>query len=314
MEHAFRPVRPAPPVEPAGFSFSTYHLMIFSKPVIAAVDLSPASAQVLRQAADTASVERVPLFVVHVVFPGLLPHRPGCKPAAKVVEAARHRAELQLADLVSQLDLDLPVRQLVLVGRPPDEIKQLIEREQAGLLVISANQPGQKRLGSIASRCVRTVDCDVLLMRERPASSFRHIVACLDLSPASEPVLSRAAEAARGGARLELSHVSFPPDKELWTEDLDAERNAIESREYTEKALHRIVGEHAEELSPIDHQLHILESPVPSVALTCHITDTGADLVVLGTRGHSKLGAMFFGTNAERLLHDVPASVLAVRI
>ncbi len=288
--------------------------MIFSKPVVAAVDLTPTSAAVLRQAAEIATTEGVPLFVVHVVFPGLLPHRPGCRPAAKVIDAARYRAEADLADLVRQLDLEVPMRQIVLVGRPPDELQQLIQREQAGLLVISANKPGQKRLGSIASRCVRTVDCDVLLMRERPGASFRHIVACLDLSPASGPVLARATEAARDGAHLDLSHVTFPTDKELWPEDLDAEQTATERRDSTNQALQRVVGEFTEELSSIDHQVRILDSPVPSVALTCHITDSGADLVVLGTRGHSKLGAMFFGTNAERLLHDVPASVLAVRI
>jgi nucleotide-binding universal stress UspA family protein len=43
------------------------------------------------------------------------------------------------------------------------------------------------------------------------------------------------------------------------------------------------------------------------------VTIVDADLVVMGTRGHSKLASYFIGTNAERLLQDLPVSVLAVR-
>jgi nucleotide-binding universal stress UspA family protein len=57
----------------------------------------------------------------------------------------------------------------------------------------------------------------------------------------------------------------------------------------------------------------VLESEMPSVAITTHVKFSGADLVVMGTRGHSPMASYFLGTNAERLLHDASVSVLAVR-
>jgi nucleotide-binding universal stress UspA family protein len=71
---------------------------------------------------------------------------------------------------------------------------------------------------------------------------------------------------------------------------------------------------HAVGLAGIEHVPVILESISSSLALTHHVQDSGADLVVLGTRGHSRLASFFIGTNAERLLHDATVSVLAVRV
>lgn len=290
--------------------------MMLSKPVVAAVDLSSCSDAVLLQAAETAAVENVPLIAVHVVNPAKLPHLPGGHPAPKLVDDACLYAADQLSEIVSRLALGISVQEMVLVGRPHDELQKLVKREQAGLLVVSANKPTRKNLGSIASRCVRTVDCDVLLVREKTERGFKRIVACLDLSSASDHVLARGIEAARDGAHLDITHVSFPTDDDRWREALGGEDRQASTahRAFTENALGRVLGKSTAALAAINHRVNILNSPVPSVELTCHIAETGADLAIIGTRGHSKLGAMLFGTNAERLLHDVPASVLAVRI
>jgi len=287
--------------------------MNLSKPVVAAIDFSLQSAQVLHQAARIAKIENVPLFVIHVVFPGLLPHRPGSRPEPVVVDNALLQAEEMLSQLVAKSDLEVPVNQLVLLGRPPDEIGKLIESEEAGLLVISAGSPGRKRLGSIASRCVRTVDCDVLLVREKETARYQRVLACIDLSEASDSVLERSIEAARHGASLEIVHVAFPVDKDPGMSG-EVTEIATENRALVEKWLARLIERHAEDLRPIDYEVQILESAVPSVALICHAEDSQADLVVMGTAGHSKIGAMFFGTNAEKMFNDVEASVLAVRI
>jgi nucleotide-binding universal stress UspA family protein len=290
-------------------------IMNFTKPVVAGVDLTPTSTHVLAHAAQIAAAEGVPLEVVYVVFPGLLPHRPGCKPHPDTVDAAVRQAKQKLAQCVSQIGGAGEIRQQVLVGRPADEIHALVDRLNAGLLVISANHPNRKRLGTVASRCVRTVHCDVLLLRDREETLFRRVAACVDLSKTSEVVLARAIEETTGETELEILHVMYPPDRNTWGEVLgeEAKQEAIHQREEAEAAMARLVAGFADELKARKWKTTLLESTVPSVELTCHIADIAADLVVLGTRGHSKLGAVFLGTNAERLLHDAPVSVLAVR-
>ncbi len=295
---------------------NTPSAMIFSKPVVAGVDFSPASAQVLRQAARIAVDEGVPLLAVHVVNFARLPHRPGGCPPTRCIDDAVHQARRLLAQMVESYAGGAMVRPIVLAGNPAEQLHRLVQREQAGLLVLSANHPKRPRkLGPVACRCVRTVPCDVLLLRDRKEERFQRVVACVDLSTTSESVIGRAIEASRSGAALDIVHVMYPPDRDVWGGmlDEDAEDFAEESREETRLALQRVTRGFLDELRPLSHQARILESAAPSVELTCHIGDTRADLVVLGTRSHSKLGACFLGTNAERLMHDAPVSVLAVR-
>lgn len=57
----------------------------------------------------------------------------------------------------------------------------------------------------------------------------------------------------------------------------------------------------------------MLESELPAVEITGHVRSIAADLVVMGTHGHSPIASHFIGTNAERLIQDAPVSVFAVR-
>jgi len=289
--------------------------MIASKPVVAGIDFSSSSAKVLRHAACTATAEGVPLLAVHVVDPARLPHRVGCRPSAVAIEAAVRSAKQQLARLVREHAGDAVVEELVMEGHPVDEFQRLVAREQAGLLVIAAHEAPRGWADSLARGCVRTLPCDVLLLSDRVEDEFRRVMACVDFSPVSGTVLGRAIEAARSRAVLDIVHVMFPPDRDLWGEtlDLEAERFVEESRAETREAMERVTREYRAALAPLVHRTCIVESAVPSVELTCRVGDTAADLVVLGTRGHSRLGAVFLDTNAERLLHDAMVSVLAVR-
>lgn len=290
-------------------------------PVLAGIDFSAASPSVLRHAVHVARRQGVPVVAVHVLDAGGIAHRAasgGANPGMdRLLDQAQRKMELLIAAAGTG---GADVRTEVRCGRPAEEIQGLVTATGATLLVIAANDLTKKRLGSIASQCVRTAPCDVLVIRDWQEDEFKKIVVCVDFSEASSRALERAISlAADQGSRLEIVHVMYPPARDIWGEVLDHDQDsplsyAEECRAKVSRDMTAFLAPHAVGLAGIEHHPVILESISSAMALTYHIQDGGADLVVLGTRGHSRLSSFFIGTNAERLLHDATVSVLAVRV
>lgn len=289
-------------------------------PIVAGIDFSSPSAAVLRHAVHAANLRGAPVIAVHVLDRGILSHRATRSGPSHGVERFTARAERKLSELAAELAADANVRIEVRCGRPADEMSRLIEETGAGLLVIAANDLTKKRLGSIASRCVRTAPCDVLVLRDWQDGNFSKIAACTDFSPAAARALDRGIDLASShAAALQIIHVMYPPEQDTWGEILDHESDAPtsyaeECHEHAGDAMAAFLSPFKSRLDSIRHEVVILESVIPSLALTHHVQDSGADLVILGTRGMSPIASHFLGTNAERLLHDAGVSVLAVRI
>ena len=290
-----------------------------NSPVVAGIDFSAPSSAVIRHAVHAAGLRGAPVILAHVLDRAILNHRPAGAESGHGIGQITAQAERRLAGLAADHAADAKVRIEVRCGRPADELNRLIEESCAGLLVIAANDLTKKRLGSIASRCVRTAPCDVMVLRDWQEGNFSKIAVCSDFSPTAARALDRGIDlAAAHGASLEIIHVMYPPSRDIWGEVLDHESDAPTS--YAEECHKQVSEAMAGFLSPfkgrldsIRHEVVILESVIPSLALTHHFQDTGADLVVLGTRGVSRITGLFLGTNAERLLHDAEVSVLAVR-
>jgi universal stress protein E len=294
--------------------------MTSTAPIIAGIDFSAASPSVLRHAVHAAGLSGAAVVAVHVLDSGSLAHRAASGGDNPVMELLETQARRKMEALVAAEAAGTGVRVEVRGGRPAEELHRLVEETGASLLVIAANDLTKKRLGSIASRCVRSAPCDVLVMRDWQEGNFAKIIVCTDFSPASDRVLARGIElATEQGARLEIVHVMYPPSRDVWGEVLDHAMNSPlsydeECRAKVNRGMEEFLAPHAAELAEIEHRPVILESVSSAIALTHHIQDSAADLVVLGTRGHSRLSSFFIGTNAERLLHDVTVSVLAVRV
>ena len=288
-------------------------------PIIAGIDFSAPTLSVLRHAIQIAARSGVPVVALHVLDSGSLAHRAasgGLNPAAGLLEK---QARERLAGWIAAEDAETEIRIEIRKGRPAEELQRSVEEHGASLLVIAANDTTKKRLGSIASHCVRSVPCDVMVLRDWQQGNFTKIIVCSDFSPAAAHALARGVSlAAAHGAELEVVHVIYPPSRDAWGEVLEHEAAAPmsyveECRAKVDEQMMKSLSPHAEALATIKHRTVILESVLASAALTYHIQDTGADLVVLGTRSHSKLASYFIGTNAERLLHDATVSILAVR-
>jgi nucleotide-binding universal stress UspA family protein len=137
-------------------------------------------------------------------------------------------------------------------------------------------------------------------------SMFKTIVLALDGSEASQKATPVAAELAReNGARIVIAHIE---------EDVVGKGGGPVAA--TEDEIQAEIRKRAEELSAdgIDTSVEMrnvtLGGPAHPIA---EIADNaGADLIVVGTHGHTAVGGMLLGSVTQRLLHIAHCPVLAV--
>ncbi|MBL8886732.1 MAG: universal stress protein [Phycisphaerales bacterium] len=188
----------------------------------------------------------------------------------------------------------------------------------AGLLVLGAF--GEKKpdvgIGTMASGCVRHAGCDVLLVRDTQRGPFKSVLACVDFSENSRRALEKAAAiAANDKAALHVLHVYhgvtnvfpfFSSVVESWIQAVgDDEARAKE-------ALEEFVAK-VPAASGLKPALHVTGSATHGGALINFAKSSGAELLVLGTRGATNLRERMLGSTAERVLKGASCSILAVK-
>ena len=138
---------------------------------------------------------------------------------------------------------------------------------------------------------------------------FTNIIWATDGSEHAEHALDYAtAIADREGAQLQVVHV---------VEKLVGGRVAGQNVFVNEQEIDAKIKEQARQASAqhgIRATIHMIPSGAGQIAdrIAEIATDTGADLIVVGTRGHSALGGLILGSVTQRLLHVAGCPVLAV--
>lgn len=137
------------------------------KHIIAGLDLSEESPQVLKKAAQLAQTCEATLSVAHVIEPLTFAYG-GDMPVdlSEVQEQLQLKAEQELRRLADQVDF--PIRQEhILVGQPATELHQLAGQESADLIIVGSH--GRKGfallLGSTSNSVLHGASCDVLAVR-----------------------------------------------------------------------------------------------------------------------------------------------------
>lgn len=285
-------------------------------PITAGIDFSSSSESVLRKAARAAKRSGASVLAVYVIDPGSLAFR--AVGASIQGDILVQQATAKMEALISRVGAESVIT-IIRTGNPAAEIAATMRENNSQLLVIAANDSVKKRLGSIASRCVRTAPGDVLVLRDWQERNFKKVMVCTDFSATSTKAFERGIFMAEvSDAALELVHVMYPPGMDSWGETMDHKMDATESYEdlctkRTDEEMAQQVSAYADRVAALDFHTTVLVSTDSTQSLNNHARMTGADLVVMGTRGLSKIEGFFIGTNAERLLHDVSVCVLAVR-
>jgi nucleotide-binding universal stress UspA family protein len=294
-----------------------------SGPIVAAVDFSGGSLAVVSHAIALAVALKQSLVLIHVIDSKVLRHHSAAVGRDLETSGLISQAQTRLAAMVTGAADGTHITSEVKCGRPLDEIHELVENSHASLLVMGANDLTRKHLGSVASNCLRTVPCDVLILRDWQAVTFRKILVCTDLTPLSRRALEQgAAFALLHRAKLDVAYVMYPPTLDIWGElqESESESELEDGETYEQRCRKAVAGELdafvkncVPDLSRLEHCSSILNAASPGLALTYHARDTDTDLAVVGSRLHSRLANLFSASTAEHLLHDTAVSLLAVR-
>ena len=285
-------------------------------PIIVGVDGTPESLRAAELAAKIASAARAPLIPVHAVplipaFTGVVGMEPTPVFSPELQNEVLRSARAQIERALEPV-LPSAARQLleVFTGPAPFILADVARKRRAELVVLGGKQHGALARGlgrSTAHYLVRTLDVPILVVGHS-AASITKVLTAVDLSTASTPTV-RAAErlASLFGAQLRLLHVVEPlrftylaPDQ--WDEPVFEQR----SRE--------IFDRFVAPFRKVAKEDRVVRKGISAETIGEEARAWGADVIVAGSHGKGWVDRILVGSTAERLVTELPASILVVPV
>lgn len=286
------------------------------KTILVGVDFSECSRCALDQAVLLARRNDAGLSVIHVMDSfahdtSLAELQPKLDELRRI---NREHAISRLAEWTREAGAPEGHSREVMNGTPLDVLLQESRSRRADLLVLGIT--GDSSLpygaGTLATKCLRKTSTKVLLVKQTHPRPFRRIVACVDFSETMEEVVKHAVRlAGLDHSELHFLHV-FQADWNNWSSSdrlsalTDFENGC---KELLEGNLRR--SAEAPPGTPAFYAVTQARTHGHGIAEYCRNMD--ADLVVLGNIGRTTLKYVLLGSTVERLLKEIPCSVLVVR-
>ncbi|MGN6664725.1 MAG: universal stress protein [Solirubrobacterales bacterium] len=196
-------------------------------------------------------------------------------------------------------------------GTPAGVITDLAEEQKVDTIVVGSphrGPVGRTLIGSVADGLLHGAPCEVMVAPRGFAAEehgpFRTIAVAYDDAPESKLALARAEELALAcRATLVIYTVSAPPavvpGAVGYTPAIPPEAGAIVTR---------AVKGADEQLAATGRALN----GVPATAIVEACEETGADLLVAGSRGYGPVMRVLLGSVSTQLAHKGPCPVLVV--
>lgn len=209
---------------------------------------------------------------------------------------------------------------LVAAGNAWEAIIREVLRNDHDLVIVGTRNRGavsRMLFGSTGAKLLRNCPCPVWITRPDPDWSDLNILVASDLSEVSQRAVNLGVDAARiSGANLHIvNSVDTLHGRRMWLTGMTKEK-LHEYREFkfreAENAVHEQLAQTDYRTLAIDVQVHIDEG-APDVAILNAIDQYNIDLLIMGTVARGGIPGLLIGNTAERLLAQVPCSVLAVK-
>jgi nucleotide-binding universal stress UspA family protein len=275
--------------------------------LLVATDLSARSGRALRRGGVLARQFQAELVLLHVVDDDQPP---------PVVAAARRQAEELVRAWGAKLRGSEP-EVLVRAGVPFDVVAQIAAERAVDLVVMGAHRKRILRdvfVGTTVERVMRTGRHPVLMVNRASAAPYRRAVVASDLSEASAGALRTAAALGfLGAGELSVVHAFMPLAKDMMVyAGIEGEKIAEHVAHAGTDARHKLKA-FLQGCCPalLEHPL-LIEEGDPVGVIARIVARLDADLVVIGTRGHTGLKRALLGSVADAALRTLECDVLAV--
>ncbi len=297
-------------------------------------------------AAIEKAVERATVLGASLTLAGVVPGKQRARflsiggPSTEEIERLSIEAErTKLEELVGAYrDRGAKLSACVLVGRPATAIVEAVLKEGFQMVwkaPAQAAMPGDRLLGSLDMRLIRTCPCPISILDARARiESHTVFAAAVEVAPMASDqesnvklnrhILELAMSALTGEEhKLYVIHAwtlygesilgspRFKMSKEELTELQEPERRA------RLKKVEDLVADFRAGLSPadaarFDPKIHLVKGD-PNTALPAAIKALGVDILIMGTASRSGLSGLILGNTAEEILHSVACSVVVAK-
>jgi nucleotide-binding universal stress UspA family protein len=286
--------------------------------ILATTDFSSRAVRAMQRAAQLAAEHKAELYLLHVLptFPlDALKHLMiETLPEAeqRLYEKARAALEREAQALAN---CGISVKHHVAIGRAHIEINRYADSHHVDLIVIGDQGETLVQelfLGTTASKTLRTGHHPLLITKQEPKGSYKHVLVPVDFSQPSLDALDVALKVAAQAAIHVLHAVPAPFDRgrkhegfyEEWV-DLHRDKMLNHALEGMEKIVEDQAGGHTKVIPIIEHGL-------PSAVIREKARTLDIDLIVIGKRGETELDEALLGSVTKHVLYENDCDVLVI--
>lgn len=286
------------------------------KKILVATDFSLKADNAILKAIDIAKKNAAHLTLIHVAkkdqtnqwVKKIIPI------TKKIMLSPREYAEQQLKKKIKSLAKHkVKINGVVFVGHPAETIVKYAKKQKIDLLVMGAR--GEYSIhdwfvGTTTESVVKTTKTPVLIVKNSPKQTYKNILIPVDFSLQSQLALQFSIEY-MPKAKFEVMHVadheyeSFLQDDHINKEKLTSIRKTI--IQSLKLKIEHFIHEYRHK-----NITYKVKFGYPSLEITKEAQKQHNDLIVMGTRGHSKKHYVLLGRVASMVLYEVNIDILLI--
>jgi nucleotide-binding universal stress UspA family protein len=282
--------------------------------IVLATDFSSGARPAAARAAQLAGEHRASLSMLHVFEPDPFIALRDRVTSGNLQAKVEEQAKIALAALAHSMREQhaVAVETQLLAGSPLTELNHRARGADVMVLGAQGSHPvRQFALGSTAERLSRTAERPLLVVRNEPEAPYRRVLVAVDFSDASARALHVARRLAPS-ATFRLVHCyAVPFEGRLRMADVP--HDEIEAlRERTRALAKEQAAELLAQAGPEFGARVTTRRGDARLELLAEIDEWGADLVVVGKQGRSRMTDVLLGSVTSWLLRESSCDVLVV--